>query len=67
MTFNAFLIISVHKILNFGHFLQKRDRQGDGPIDGRTETPAYIEMRGRIYKAVFLEMRYISNLRSADA
>ena len=50
MTLYAFLIISVHKTLNFMHFLQKRDihmdRRTDGPTEERTQP--LIEMRGRI-------------------
>ena len=36
MTLYAFRIISVHKTLNFMHFLQKRDIRTDGPTDGHT-------------------------------
>ena len=45
MTFYAFLIISVHKILNFGHFSQKHYRHTDGPADGQTDTPSYRDAR----------------------
>ena len=45
----AFLIISVHKILNFGHFPQKHYRHTDGPTDRRTDrrtdTPSYRDAR----------------------
>ena len=34
--FYAFYIISAHEILNFVHFLQKRDQTRDGPTDRRT-------------------------------
>ena len=50
MTLYAFRIISVHKTLNFMHFLQKRDIRTDGPTDGRTDrrrtdTPSYRDAR----------------------
>ena len=48
--FYAFYIISAHEILNFVHFLQKRDqtrdRRTDGPTDRRTHP--HIEMGGPI-------------------
>ena len=40
-TFHAFLIISVHKILNFMHFSQKHYRRTDGRTDGRTDTRSF--------------------------
>ena len=49
MTFCAFLIISVHKILNFGHFSQKHygrtDRWTDRRTNGRTDTPSYRDAK----------------------
>ena len=45
MTFYAFLIISVHKILNFMRFLQKRDKLTNGRTDRRTDTPSYRDAR----------------------
>ena len=56
MTLYAYLIISLHKILNFVHFLKKRDQKHygrmDQPTNGPTEgrTHPLIEMRGCIYK-----------------
>ena len=41
MTFYAFLIISVHKILNFMHFSQKHDIPTDGRTDGPTDEVTY--------------------------
>ena len=41
LTLYAFLIIFVHKILYFMHFLQKRDI----PMDRRTDTPSYRDAR----------------------
>ena len=56
MTFYALLIISVHKILNFMHFSQKRDIHTDGRTNGRTEgpldTPSYY--LGQNYKDPFV-------------
>ena len=46
MTFYAFLIISVHKTLNFMHFSQKHYIRTDGRTDRRTYP--LIEIRGRI-------------------
>ena len=45
MTFYAFLIISVYKILNFGHFSQKHYIHTDGPTDQRTDSPSYRDAR----------------------
>ena len=45
MTLYAFRIISVHKTLNFMHFLQKRDIRTDRPTDRRTDTPSYRDAR----------------------
>ena len=39
MTFYAFLIISVHNILNFGHFSPKHY----GRTKGRTDNPFYSD------------------------
>ena len=41
MTFYAFLIIYVHKILNFGHFSQKHDQKYYGLTDRRMDIPSY--------------------------
>ncbi len=49
MTLYALLIISVHKTLNFMHFLQKRDirtdQRTDRPTDRRTDTFSYRDAR----------------------
>ena len=49
LTLYALRIISVHKTLNFTHFLQKRDIHTDGRMDGRTDgrtdTPSYKDAR----------------------
>ena len=46
MTLYAFRIISVHKTLNFMHFLQERDI----PTDGRTDAPSYRDARTHLKK-----------------
>ena len=38
-SFYTIQIISALEIINYGHFLQKRDQKGDGPTDGRTDGP----------------------------
>ena len=45
MTLYAFLIISVHKILSFMHFSQKRDIATNGRTDRRTDKPSYRDAR----------------------
>ena len=50
MAYYAFLIISVHKILNFGHFSQKHYRHTDRRTDRRTDTPSYRNARTHLKK-----------------
>ena len=74
MTLYAFLIISVHKTLDFMHFLQKRDRHTDGPTngrtDGRTGTPSYRDARTHLkiaLLAVYIFQIEISDILFLDA
>ena len=74
MTLYAFLIISAHKILNFRHFLQKRDiwtdRRTDGPTDGpkdqrtdrRMDTPSYRDARTYLKILWFLVVKKLRHM-----
>ena len=61
MTLYAFRIISVHKTLNFMHFLQKRDirtdRRNDGRTDRRTNGRTHLK-NGDLLNARIARFRY---------